>query len=78
MDKDINFSNLILTVFYIVRENPSARTFYSQQQRTISVLVKGATDLDLVNGQSMDADLLWKECCKFYLLFKCFIRTLKT
>lgn len=40
-DKDINFSKLNFLI-----EDPSARTFYSQHQRTMSILVKGAADLD--------------------------------
>lgn len=46
MDKDINFRNLILIVFYNLRKNPSARTFYSHYQRTMTVLVMGAADSD--------------------------------
>lgn len=40
-DKDINFSKLNFLI-----EDPSARTFCSQHQRTMSILVKGAADLD--------------------------------
>lgn len=46
MDKDINFRNVMLIVFYNSRENPSARTFCSQYQRTVTVLVMGAADSD--------------------------------